>query len=162
MRRNVARLPRRPIAETANGWHAAFASAKVAVKRPARVARTVFANALPLTVVRTVTRSPRAKPRPATATGLSSRSVTTGRRLDSLAGVAPADTATASTAKTAVTDPNIENLTIAVIGVRVPRFRRLERVDRHDKPSCRSERRVVPMNPRGKGERLCRRDDFGA
>ena len=133
MRRNVARLPRRPIAETANGWHDAFASAKVAVKRPARVARTVFANALPLTVVRTVTRSPRANPRPATLTGLSSRSVTAGRRFVSLAGAVAADTDIADiTPKTATTDPNIENLTIAVIGVRVPRFRRLK--------ACRSAR----------------------
>jgi hypothetical protein len=128
MRRNVARLPRRPIAETVNGWHAAFASAKVAVKRPAVVARTVFANALPLTVVRTVTRSPRAKPRPATETGLSSRSATTGRRFVSLAGAVAADTDIADvTAKTARTDPNIENLTIAVIGVRVSRLIRPRR-----------------------------------
>ena len=123
MRRNVARLPSRPTAETVNGWHAAFAAVKVAVKRPAVVARTVFANALPLTVVRTITRSPRANPRPATETGLSSRSATTGRRFVSLAGAAETDIADI-TAKTATTDPNIENLTIAVIGVRVPRSKR--------------------------------------
>ena len=124
MRRNVARLPSRPTAETVNGWHAAFASVKVAVKRPARVARTVFANARPLTAVRTVTRSPRAKPRPATDTGASFRSATTGRRFVSVDGVATADAAKVATAKTAVNVPNIENLTIAVIGVRVPRFKR--------------------------------------
>jgi hypothetical protein len=124
MRRNVARLPRRPIAETANAWHGAFASVKVAVKRPVCVARTVFANCLPFTAVRTVTRSPRANPRPATETGLSLRSVTTARRFVSLAGVATADAGNAATAKTAVNVPNIENLTIAAIGVRVPRLMR--------------------------------------
>lgn len=132
MRRNVARLPRRPTAETLNGRHSALASENVAVKRPASVARTVFANCLPFTAVRSVTRSRRANPRPTTATGESLRSVTTGRRLVSLPGVAGAAADTASAAETATNVPNIENLTIAVIGVRVPRFMRLE--------SCRSAR----------------------
>jgi hypothetical protein len=163
MRRNVARLPRRPTALTVKGWHVASASENVAVKRPACVARTAFANVLPLTVVRTVTRSRRANPRPATEIGLSSSSATTGRLFVSLAGAVAADTDIADiTPKTATTEPNIENLTIAAIGVTLPGSCGLVRFGRHDNGLPIEGVEVAPLTLGGRGRDTCRRDDFGA
>ena len=111
IRLNIARLPARPAAETVNGLHSVFVTARRTVNRPIRFATTRFVTCRPFAAARSVTRSAGAKPRPATTTGLASTSAIVG-----LAFADPADERVVASNKSNPSD--IENLTARVIAAK--------------------------------------------
>jgi hypothetical protein len=111
MRRSIARLPSRPMADTVNESHSASTEARRTVNRPIRLAVTLLVTCRPFSAVRSVTRSTGANPRPATTNGCVSTSTSLALGL-----AEPADESVAATSSSSPID--IENLTERLIAAK--------------------------------------------